>query len=70
MAGVIFLVVMIFNTIEKKGDAGDPRVGMLKAGLRYGQLAALAASFPLQWPPEVKELFDFLDGVTSVTGAV
>ena len=70
VAGIIFLAVMIFNTLRQKGNAGDPRVGMLKAGLRYFQLAALAASFPLQWPPEVKELFGFMNGVTSATSAV
>jgi hypothetical protein len=70
MAGIIFLAVMIFNALRQKGNVGDSRVGMLKAGLRYFQLAALAASFPLQWPPEVKGLFGFMDGVTSATSAV
>ena len=70
VAGILFLAVMIFNTLRQKGNTGDSRVGMLKAGLRYFQLAALAASFPLQWPPEVKELFGFMDGVTSATSAV
>ena len=70
VTGILFLAVMIFNTLRQKGNTGDSRVGMLKAGLRYFQLAALAASFPLQWPPEVKELFGFMDGVTSATSAV
>ena len=73
-AGVVFgaigLAVLVVNTLKKKGEASDPSVGILKSGMRYFQLASLAASFPLQWPEGLVSLFGFMDATASAASDV
>ena len=44
--------------------------GIMKIGLRYFQLVALAASFPLKWPSALSKLFDFMSITASASSAV
>ena len=70
LAGLAGLGAIIFLTLQGKGRASSLGVGIGKSGLRYFQLASLAASFPLEWPRELSALFGIMNIASSAAGDV
>ena len=70
LAGLTGLGAIIFLTLRGKGRASSLEVGIGLSGLRYFQLASLAASFPLEWPPFLSSLFSIINIASSAAGDV
>ena len=70
LAGVGGLGVLIVLTLRNRGEASSLGVGIFKSGLRYFQLASLAASFPLEWPSFLSDLFGVMNLASSAAGDV
>ena len=69
-ASVMGLGTLCLLTLRNKGKASSLPMGVLKSGLRYFQLAALAGSFPLKWPPHLTPLFGFMNAASSMAGDI
>ena len=63
--GVAVVAFLVRNTLKAQGNPSDQSVGVLKIGLRHFQLASMAASFPLAWPPQLESMFSVMNTVSS-----
>ena len=61
----VALCVLVSKTLRAEGKARDLQVGILKASIRYFQLAALAVSFPIAWPSGLTLFIMLMDTITS-----
>jgi hypothetical protein len=59
-------VVVVWMTIKDAGKAEQSEI-IRKITFNFLQVSALAAGFPLHWPPELEALFDF-QGAISTAG--
>ena len=69
LVALLIVGVLIRNTLKARGNPSDIKVGIIKVGMRHFQLAAMAVSFPLHWPDELKTLFNAM-GTASSAGDV
>jgi hypothetical protein len=63
---IIGSVAVIYMTIKDSGEAEQSEV-LRKIMFNFLQVSALAAGFPLHWPPALEGLFDF-QGAISTAG--
>ena len=63
--GVAVVAFLVRNTLKAQGNPSDQSVGVLKIGLRHFQLASMAASFPLAWPPQLESMFSVMNTASS-----
>ena len=61
-AGTFALAFLIYSTLKQRGDpeVQAQTTGVIKIGVRHFQLAAMASSFPLQWPVQLVNMFNFM----------
>ena len=64
--GVLACIFLIRRTINSRGSVKNvPQIMMLKIVVTHCQIVAMANSFPLEWPGEVRNLFEVLDYTSS-----
>lgn len=65
IVGTAAIAFLVRGTLKAQGSPSDVSMGVIKIGMRHFQLAALAASFPLEWPSEIGEMFAFMHTASS-----
>ncbi len=70
IAGVLcaafFLGLMVYSVLRSRGDPSLVQTAILKIFLRHAQQTMMAASFPLQWPSAIKDMFSSFQTISSI----
>ena len=65
IAGIAVVAYLVRGTLKAEGNPSDVSVGVIKIGMRHFQLAAMAASFPLEWPSQINGMFALMSTASS-----
>ena len=65
MVGTGAVAFLVRGTLKARGSPSDVSMGVIKIAMRHFQLAALAASFPLEWPSAISGMFAFMHTASS-----
>ena len=66
IVAAFFLGLMVFSVLRSRGDPSLVQTAILKIFLRHAQQTLMAASFPLQWPDVILDMFNSFSAVSSI----